>query len=99
MQRVGGVASTRAPWDSEETIRSEPFSIDRLEQHGRSLAEAQPIALRVKTVRSLHARLRENARILLAAHRAIAAAVASGGAITPSAEWLLDNHHVVEEQI
>ena len=43
--------------------------------------------------------MKENAKILLGAHRAIAAAVASGGAITPSAEWLLDNHHIVEEQV
>jgi cyclic beta-1,2-glucan synthetase len=92
-------ASRVIPWDSEETIRAELFSIERLEQHGRSLAAAQPVAHRTIAVRRLHARLRANAKILLASHRAIAAAVASGGAITPSAEWLLDNHHIVEEQI
>ena len=92
-------ASHVAPWDSEETIRSELFSIERLEQHARSLAAAQPIADRTITVRPLDARLKENAKILLEAHRAIAAAVASGGAITPSAEWLLDNIHIVEEQV
>ena len=92
-------ASHVAPWDSEETIRSELFSLERLEQHAASLAAAQPIADRTIAVRPLDARLKENAQILLEAHRVIAAAVASGGAITPSAEWLLDNHHIVEEQV
>ena len=38
-------------------------------------------------------------RVLLAAYRSIARAVDEGRSITPAAEWLLDNYHVVEEQI
>ena len=49
--------------------------------------------------RSLAARLRHNESILLDAYHAIADGVDAGRAITPSAEWLLDNYHVVEEQI
>ena len=37
--------------------------------------------------------------MLLDAYRAIAGAVGEGRAITPAAEWLLDNYHLVEEQI
>ena len=37
--------------------------------------------------------------MLLAAYRAIARAVDEGRSITPAAEWVLDNYHVVEEQI
>ena len=37
--------------------------------------------------------------MLLAAYRAIATAAAEGRAISPAAEWLLDNYHLVEEQI
>jgi hypothetical protein len=44
------------------------------------------------------ARLRDNEAVLLAAYRAIAAAVAEGHAITPAAEWLIDNYHLVEAQ-
>jgi cyclic beta-1,2-glucan synthetase len=36
---------------------------------------------------------------LLAAYRAIAAAIREERAITPAAEWLVDNFHVVEDQI
>ena len=49
--------------------------------------------------RPLGVRLRDNERSLLAAYRAIAAAVGEGRAITPAAEWLLDNYHLVDEQI
>jgi cyclic beta-1,2-glucan synthetase len=45
------------------------------------------------------ARLRDNGRVLLEAYRAIAAAIREERAITPAAEWLVDNFHVVEEQI
>ncbi len=36
---------------------------------------------------------------MLAAYRAIAAAIREERAITPAAEWLVDNFHVVEDQI
>ena len=94
-----GRASHAAPWNNELSIREELFSIERLEQHAASLAAAQPITAKPVTGRSLAARLRENESVLLDAYRTIAAAVGAGHAITPAAEWLLDNYHLVEEQI
>ena len=88
-----------APWDTDELIRAELFGIERLEAHAASLAAAQPVALRTASRHSLGARLRDNESILLSAYRAIAASVGDGRLITPAAEWLLDNYHVVEEQI
>ncbi|MGH7913420.1 MAG: glycosyl transferase, partial [Candidatus Binataceae bacterium] len=44
-------------------------------------------------------RLRENGRVLLGAYRTIAVAIREERALTPAAEWLIDNFHVVEEQI
>ncbi len=49
--------------------------------------------------RSLAVRLRDNESVLLEAYRAIASALGEGHAVTPAAEWLLDNYHLVEEQI
>ncbi len=43
--------------------------------------------------------MRDNESVLLAAYRAITAAAVDGRAITPAAEWLVDNYHLVEEQI
>ncbi len=97
--RAFGRASQAAPWDHEESIREELFSIERLEQHAESLAAAQSITARPTTGRSLAARLRDNESVLLKAYRAIATAVGEARAITPAAEWLLDNYHLVEEQI
>ncbi|HSE00793.1 MAG TPA: glucoamylase family protein, partial [Burkholderiales bacterium] len=97
--RAFGRASRAAPWDNEESIREELFSIERLEQHAGSLAAAQPVIAGRVTGRSLAVRLRENESVLLDAYRAIAHAVGAGRAITPAGEWLLDNYHLVEEQI
>src|SRR3984885_11827275 len=99
MLRAFGQPSRTSPWNSEELLREELFSVERLEQHGRSLAAAQPVSEGRLRGRSLSARLRDNARVLLAAYRDIAAAVHAGRPITPAAEWLLDNYHVIEEQI
>jgi cyclic beta-1,2-glucan glucanotransferase len=99
MLRAFGQPSRASPWNSEELLREELFSVERLEQHGRSLAAAQPVSAGRMRGRSLTARLGDNARVLLAAYRDIATAVHAGRPITPAAEWLLDNYHVIEEQI
>jgi cyclic beta-1,2-glucan synthetase len=97
--RAFGLSSQAAPWNSEELLREELFSVERLEQHGRSLAAAEATSSGRMRGRSLSARLNDNAAVLLAAYRDIAAAVHAGRPITPAAEWLLDNYHVIEEQI
>src|SRR3954465_11755879 len=86
-------------WNNEQILREEIFSIERLEEHARSLAAAQAISQQPGFSRSLGARLRNNEKALLAAYRSIAKAVDEGRSITPAAEWVLDNFHVVEEQI
>jgi cyclic beta-1,2-glucan synthetase len=87
------------PPDTEETIRSELFSIERLEQHAESLAAAQSVTSTPAAGRPLAARLGDNGRVLLRAYRSIAQAVSEEQIITPAAEWLVDNFHVVDEQI
>ncbi len=85
--------------DIEEPIRAELFSIERLEQHGETLAVAQRVTDRPGTGRAIAPRIRANARILLEVYRGTAAAIRHERAITPAAEWLVDNFHVVEQQI
>jgi cyclic beta-1,2-glucan synthetase len=86
-------------WDGEDPIRAELFSVERLEQHAESLAAAQRVTPRPTRGRPLAKRLRDNGRVLLAAYRAIGEAIREEQAITPAAEWLVDNFHVIEEQI
>ncbi|HWT31871.1 MAG TPA: glycosyl transferase, partial [Propylenella sp.] len=87
------------PWNDAAPVRQELFGIERLEQHAGSLAAAQPVTTRPLAVLSLHRRLDDNAAVLLAAYRASAAELESGRGVVPAAEWLLDNYHLVEEQI
>jgi cyclic beta-1,2-glucan synthetase len=75
------------------------FSPERLQQHARSLAAAQPVSSRKQGGRQLAVRLRDNAAVLLDSCGAIARAVDQGDTITPAAEWILDNYHIVEEQV
>src|SRR5260221_13523774 len=84
---------------SDEPIRSELFSVERLEIHADSLAAAQRVLARPSRGRPVLARLSENAKVLDEAYRVIADATRDDRPITPAAEWLLDNFHVVEEQI
>lgn len=86
-------------WDDTTPVRKELFGIERLEQHAESLASAQPISLKPPRVTSLQARLRDNDAVLLAAYRICAREQDNDQGVVPAAEWLLDNYHLVEEQI
>ena len=94
-----GRRSPSAPWNDKTPVREELFGVERLEQHAQSLAAAQQVTARPPVVLSLHKRLNDNAAVLLAAYRASAAELESGRGVVPAAEWLLDNYHLVEEQI
>ena len=86
------------PGGEEAPIRFELFSTERLAKHAVSLAKAQKISGR-KEGQKLIPRVSENSRVLQTAYKAVAKAVHEQHAITPAAEWLLDNFHVIEEQI
>jgi cyclic beta-1,2-glucan synthetase len=98
MMNIGGASRVPAG-ELPEVIRAEIFSAERLEQHARSLAATQHVTAKPAAARPLIKRLHENRRALLDAHRAIARAIAQGDAMTPAAEWLVDNYHVVEAQV
>ena len=83
----------------EPPIRSELFSVERLEQHAQSLAAAQQVAAKPGRGRRLDRRLYDNTRVLTETYRAVVVAGAAQQTITPAAEWLLDNFHIVDEQI
>ncbi|MDP1736513.1 MAG: glucoamylase family protein [Caulobacter sp.] len=88
----------RTPWDSTAPIREELFSAERLEAHARSLAAAHGPG-RTGAGRPLTRRLGDNEALLLEAYRDTVLALDTGGAITPAAEWLIDNFHLIEKQI
>lgn len=94
-----GRNSLTSPWDTENSIREELFGIERLEQHAETLAAAQPVTQTPVSRRSLADRLEDNEAVLLAAYREVGRTSHAGQPATPAAEWLLDNYHLVEEQI
>ncbi|MGZ8465404.1 MAG: glycosyl transferase, partial [Candidatus Binatia bacterium] len=83
----------------EEPIRAELFSAERLEQHAESLAAAQRVTTTPRKGRLLLPRVLDNGRVLLDSYRAIAQVIREEHAITPAAEWLVDNYHIVDEQL
>ena len=79
----------------EPPIRAELFSIERLEQH----AAAQHVAPNLRRSRPLAKRLYDNTKVLTEAYHTVARASSAHQPITPAAEWLLDNFHILDEQI
>ena len=63
---VDRASSPRAAFtESDEPIRAELFSVERLEQHAESLAAAQRVTDDPSHGRPLAPRIRDNARALL----------------------------------
>jgi cyclic beta-1,2-glucan synthetase len=82
----------------EQPLRAEIFSVERLEQYGQTLA-AEHKTVTKKGRAQLLPRLEDNGRKLVAAYRTLVEAIRKGRAISPAAEWLVDNFHIVEEQL
>jgi cyclic beta-1,2-glucan synthetase len=85
--------------DMEEPIRAELFGVERLEQHAETLAAAQLVTGGLRRGQLLMPRVLENGRVLVASYRTITRAIQQEHAITPAAEWLVDNFHIVDEQL
>ncbi len=83
----------------EEPIRAELYSTERLEESARALGKEHGLAHGFRKGRPLLPRLRENGRVLLESYRAVADAIREERTISPAAEWLVDNFHIVEEQL
>ena len=84
--------------DHEPPLRSELFSADQMEQHGRRLAGAHKVSPERPADRLL-TRLAANEEVLVETCDLLTAAVMANRRIAPAGEWLLDNLHLIEEQI
>ena len=87
------------PADAEQPILAELFSVERLEQHAATLAAAQPVRPASDRGTAIRPRVAENGRVLLESYRVLARAIKDERSITPAAEWLVDNFHIVDEQL
>ena len=83
----------------EPPIREELFGIERLEQHAESLAAAQRVAKTSTSDHRLERRLADNERALRSAYSVTLDAARDVRSGSPAADWLVDNFHVVQEQV
>ncbi|HEU4431890.1 MAG TPA: glucoamylase family protein [Pyrinomonadaceae bacterium] len=84
--------------DNEKPFQAEFFSVERLEQYAQTLAAEHTTVTR-KDRAQLLPRLEDNGRKLEAVYKSLVEAIRNGRAISPAAEWLVDNYHIVEEQL
>ncbi len=82
----------------EPPLRSELFSSDQMEQHGRTLAGRHRLSTG-HAPDQLLARLADNESILTGTRSLLMEAITTDRRITPAGEWLLDNFYLIEEQI
>ena len=85
--------------DSDKPIRGELYSAEKLEQFASALASEHGAVDRPKRFKLLRSRLKANGEVLLGAYYSLTNAIRDGQAVSPAAEWLVDNFHIVEEQL
>jgi len=85
-------------YGNEEPFRSELYSSDQLNSHARAVAEKHRLQS-VHPPDHLLKRLTDNENMLLEVRDLLVGNIKTGKAITPGAEWLLDNFYLIEEQV
>ncbi len=82
----------------ESPLRSELFSADQMEEHGKTLAASHKLSDEESSSRLLR-RLAENEDVLVGVYGLLTTALKSDRQIEPAGEWLLDNFYLIEDQI
>ncbi|OYQ41829.1 hypothetical protein CHU94_05535 [Rhodoferax sp. TH121] len=82
----------------ESPVRSEVFGEGRFSQHGRSLGISHRYTSVGQQRESFTPRLRNNIQRLRLANLYIGSQAQTGYDISPAAEWLLENFHLLEAQ-
>ena len=85
--------------DNDKPIRGELCSAERLEQIAASLAAEHKTVDQPKRFKLLNPRLKDNGEVLLAAYYSLTNAIREEQSVSPAAEWLVDNFHIIEEQL
>jgi cyclic beta-1,2-glucan synthetase len=83
----------------ENPIREDIFSIEKLEEYAGYLSKELKVSANRKFTKPLLPRLKENGTKLLNSYRILTRAIHNKESISPGAEWLVDNFHIVEDQL
>jgi cyclic beta-1,2-glucan synthetase len=92
-------AAKPLPPQAEIPIRSTVLNEENLRRLGESLGKGEISYLLGLEPFDLRARIKENADCILRIYRSTNEAQVRGESITPAAQWLLDNHYLVEDTI
>jgi cellobiose phosphorylase len=82
----------------EAPLRSELFTADQMEQHGKHVAAAHELTNKRVPDRLLP-RLADNEQALVEVSSLLAQSAEAHRRVTPAGEWLLDNFYLIEEEI
>ncbi|MEZ5780925.1 MAG: glucoamylase family protein [Rhizobiaceae bacterium] len=84
---------------TEVPIRSTVLNDENLRRLGEALGQGNIDSLLDLREINFRLRIKENAERILEVYRSTNEAQARGDSITPAAQWVLDNHYLVEETI
>ncbi len=84
---------------NDDSVREEVFSVERLESYAAHLARQFAVSATPKRARYILPKLKKNGRQLLKSYLQLSEAIRDKEAISPAAEWFVDNFHIVEDQI
>lgn len=84
---------------TEHPIKGEIYSLERLEEYAAYLATQLKMSESSRKAKLLLPRMRENGVKLREAYRSLTEASRRKEPISPAGEWLIDNFHIVEDQL
>jgi cyclic beta-1,2-glucan synthetase len=91
-------ARMERPVSDELSLRAELFGVNQLENYAKILAKSHEVEVVREPEKLLH-QLAKSANEIHRCHEIIAESVRKGARIAPAGEWLLDNYHLIQEQI
>lgn len=83
----------------EEPIRGEIFSLEKMEEYAVYLAEHLTVDGNLSKRPLLLNRMHDSGRKLVSYYQILVQAIRQKEEISPAAEWLVDNFHIVEDQL
>jgi cyclic beta-1,2-glucan glucanotransferase len=100
LKSIFGLFWKGTPPAPEAPLRDELLSIERLEERARALAARFTLDPNpARASRNVLPRFEDNARVLRQAYLVMAEDVHRGEFVTPAAEWILDNFHLVASEV
>jgi cyclic beta-1,2-glucan synthetase len=100
LKALFGLLGSRPRPKAEKPLRDELLSIEGLEERAKALAARFTLDPNPRRAsRNVLPRFDDNARVLREAYVTMADDVHRGEFVTPAAEWLLDNFHLVASEV